>query len=319
MPLPDLGQAPRSMILAVTLNPAIDFTVFGEDFHAHQTNRGQDIFPDPGGKGNNAARIAHLLGSEVTVTGFIGGFTGDFIESRLQRDGIHAAFYRIGDLTRITVAFVERDRRKETKIVPHGPKLTIQQGSAFYAHFQRLIQTARFSMIALCGSLPAGLPEQYYGELIEIAKAHSIPIILDTSGPALIQGAAYAPFMIKPNMEEARELSGKKTRAAVFAFLRGLASRIGIVALTLGSEGAIFFTADGMLKISSQGPHGVNAVGAGDAFIGGFLAAYDQFGHQKEVLCSWATAAGTCTARSPGLLWPRDQFERVLETLEIER
>jgi tagatose 6-phosphate kinase len=305
------------MILAVTLNPAIDFAVFGEDFKIGTTNRGQDVFPDAGGKGNNAARIACNLGCKVMTTGFLGGFTGDFIVSKLESEGIRTAFYHINDLTRITLAFVNNSTGSETKIVPFGPKISASQSDAFCRHFKELIIENSFSVIAMCGSLAKGLDDGYYSRLIDIAKNHDIPVVLDTSGQALKLGIESSPFMIKPNIDEAAELSGLSSIVEITTFLRKLTPKVGTVALTLGKDGAAFITTKHVKKVSVSGVEAINPVGAGDAFIGGFLAAYDKFGADTEKLYSWAAAASACTAQSEGLLWPPERFIETLERVSI--
>jgi tagatose 6-phosphate kinase len=306
------------MILAVTLNPAIDFTVFGEDFKVGNTNRGQDVFPDAGGKGNNAARIARSLGCEVMTTGFSGGFTGDFIITKLKSEGIQTAFYPISDLTRITLAFVDSNTGSETKIVPFGPTILEQQAEAFCAHFEELIIENSFSIIAMCGSMAKGLSDDYYSRLIAIAKTHDIPVVLDTSSQALKKGIESSPFMIKPNIDEAAELSGLSSINEMIAFLQRLTPGIGTIALTLGKEGAVFITKDHVKKVCVSGIEAISPVGAGDAFIGGFLAAYDRFGNDREKLYSWAAAASACTAQSKGLLWPIGKFDEIIKRVCIE-
>ena len=297
------------MILTVTLNPAIDFTVFGEEFIPHQTNRGQDIAPDPGGKGNNAARIAKRLGSEAMVTGFIGGFTGDYIQSQLRLEGMQTAYYIIDRTTRMTVSFIEKTTGKETKIVPFGPEITDDEAEAFCHHYDHLIRTHRFSIVALCGSLPRGLPADFYGRLIDIAGERDTPAILDSSGEALSAGIEHYPFLIKPNVAEAMELAGVK-RDDVFDSMKELCSKAKLVALTMEAEGAIFFSERKTVKVHCEARDAINPVGAGDAFIGGFAAAFDRFGPDEEKLFSWAVTAGTCTAHSAGLLWSIDDFEK---------
>jgi tagatose 6-phosphate kinase len=306
------------MILAVTLNPAIDLTVFGDNFKTGITNRGQEMYPDAGGKGNNAARIARLLGSDVMVTGFLGGFTGDFITTELEREGIRTAFYKINDLTRITLAFVDNSNQSETKVVPSGPKITAQQAEAFCSHFEELLIVNEFSILALCGSLANGLRDDYYSRLVGIAKTHDIPVVLDTSGSALKKGIESSPFLIKPNMDEAAELSGSSSADEIVAFLRKLTPEIETVALTLGKDGALFITKNHIIRARVTGVEAVNPVGSGDAFIGGFLTAYDRFGMDAHKLYSWSMAASACTAQSKGLLWPPDIFNEILKRVSID-
>ncbi len=306
------------MILTVTLNPAVDFTVFGGPFIVHETNRARSVPPDPGGKGNNAARVARLLGADVTATGLIGGFTGEFIEQSLVTEGIEPSFFAIDGLTRFTAAYIEEGTGAETKIVPQGPVITEKESRDFITHFEQLITTGRFSIVALSGSLPEGVASDFYCALIEVAGWHEVPVVLDTSGEALRAALAQPPLMIKPNVSEALELAGAEDLDGVFSYLRGLADTIPLIALTMGKDGAVFFTSDRTVKITTGQAGGVNPVGAGDAFVGGFCAAYDRFGEERQRLFRWAAAAGTASARSARLLFSRDEFESVMESLVLE-
>lgn len=306
------------MILTVSLNPAIDYNVFGESFVPRATNRGTDMSPEPGGKGNNAARIARLLGTEVTATGILGGFTGDFIRSRLEAEGIHTDFLAGAGVTRITTAFIEADPRVETKIAPYGPEVSRDDVAAFRSHFEKLLREAPFSIAVLCGLPPRGAPDGLYGDLIEIARRHSVPVVLDTSGAALRSGCAAGPYMIKPNRVEAAELAGSSDDEVIYRRMRELASGIGVVALTLGEEGAVFFEGEKVVKVSPHQGGTVNPVCAGDAFVGAFAAAFDRFGPGDDRALRWAVAAGACTACAPGLLWPATDFEDALASVTVE-
>lgn len=306
------------MILTVTLNPAVDFTVFGTPFRVHETNRGRSIPPDPGGKGNNVARVARLLGSDVTATGLVGGFTGAFIEESLAAERIVPSFFRIDGVTRFTAAYIEEGTGAETKIVPDGPETSQEEAAAFVEYYEELIKKGKFSVIALAGSLPRGVAADFYSALIEVAGWHEVPVVLDTSGEALKAAVGRPPLLIKPNLVEATELAGTEDRGELFRYLKGLAETIPIIALTMGRDGAVFFTADRTQKIGTGEPGAVNPVGAGDAFVGGFCAAYDRFGEERQRLFRWAAAAGTACAGSVGLLFSREAFEAAMESLVVE-
>jgi tagatose 6-phosphate kinase len=306
------------MILTVTLNPAVDFTVFGGPFQAHRTNRGKPAAPDPGGKGNNAARVARSLGAEVTATGLLGGFTGAFIDQSLKAEGIVTSFLEISGTTRFTASYIEEETAAETKVVPDGPVIGGREAEGFVAHYGRLIDGGRYSVIVLSGSLPGGMPEDFYGVLIDMAARHGVPVVLDTSGKALAASIARAPFMIKPNLTEAGELAGTDKMDDIVRFLKGLSGTIPVIALTLGQDGSLFITADRTTRITTGVSNAVNPVGAGDAFVGGFAAAYDRFGDERDRLFRWAAGGGTACARSTGLRFSRESFEAATASLVIE-
>jgi tagatose 6-phosphate kinase len=305
------------MILTVTLNPAVDFTVFGGPFLTHRTNRGRPIHPDPGGKGNNAARVARSLGAEVTATGLLGGFTGAFIHESLKAEGIVTSFFDIAGTTRFTAAYIEDETGAETKIVPDGPAIAGAEADGFVTHYGRLVGGDP-SVVVLSGSLPRGVPDDFYRTLIEIASRRAIPVVLDTSGKALGAALAERPFMIKPNRTEAAELAGTDDLDGIVRFLRGLSRNIPVVALTLGKDGALFITVDRSVRVTAGGAGAVNPVGAGDAFVGGFAAAYDRFGDDRDRLFRWAAGAGTACARTAGLLFSPDAFTAAVDSLTVE-
>jgi 1-phosphofructokinase family hexose kinase len=274
--------------------------------------------PDPGGKGNNAARVARSLGTEVTATGLLGGFTGTFIDESLRTEGIVTDFFGISGTTRFTAAYIEDETGAETKIVPDGPGITGQEAEGFLAHYERLIGTEPYSIIVLSGSLPPGFPEDFYCTLIGMAANREIPVVLDTSGKALAAALNRPPFMIKPNRVEAGELAGTDDMDGIVRFLRGLSETVPVIALTLGQDGALFITADRTIRITAGVSDAVNPVGAGDAFVGGFAAAYDRFGDERDRLFRWAAGAGTACARTAGLLFSRESFTAAVESLVVE-
>ncbi len=310
------------MILTVTLNPAIDYVVFGTRFTVGVTNRGEDILPDPGGKGINSARVARRLGCEVMATGFLGGYTGTFVQESLAAEGIAADFQPVQSPTRITVAFIDTRTGDQTKIVPHGPAISPDNAQAFFRRLEGILDARRFSVVSMNGSVGRGMSPDVYRQLAVMCAARNIPVLLDSSGPSLA-AAVREPaglFMIKPNLDEARELCGAPAGQGVpgvLAALRGMLSAVPCIALTLGADGAILLTRDKCLHGRIPAVVARNPVCAGDAFVGGFLAAYDR-GPRDIVQCfRSALAAGSATASVEGLLWEPSLFTELLGRVEV--
>jgi len=303
------------MILTVTLNPAVDFTVFGGPFSPHTTNRGDDIPPDPGGKGNNVARVAGFLGAEVTATGFLGGFTGDFIRESLAAEGVECAFFPVDGLTRITVAYLEEGTGRETKIVPAGPGIDGDALDGFAGLFDELLATKSPSLAVISGSLPRGAPADSYGRLIDLAHKKEIPVILDTSGTALDASLGFRPDVIKPNRDEAAALTGETTDDDIIEELRRLTETIPVIALSLGGDGAAFITREEIIRISPPEGTAVNPVGAGDAFVGALAYAFDKTGRWDRNAFALAVAAGSASARSRKLLWNKKESDAIMQGL----
>jgi tagatose 6-phosphate kinase len=305
------------MILTVTLNPAVDFIVFGGPFSPHTTNRGNDIPPDPGGKGNNVARVARFLGCDVTATGFLGGFTGDFIRENLAAEGVECAFFPTDVLTRITVAYLEEGTGRETKIVPTGPRIDGAALDGFRAFFTKLLTARRPRLVVLSGSLPGGAPEDYYGRLIDLAHGEHIPVILDTSGDALNASLRFRPDVIKPNRDEAAALTGKTTDDDIICELRRLTNTISVIALSLGGDGAAFITQEKTIRITPPKDTAVNPVGAGDAFVGALAYAFDGTSRWDRDAFALAVAVGSASAHSRKLLWNKSESDAIMQGLIV--
>ncbi|MFF5084584.1 1-phosphofructokinase family hexose kinase [Actinoplanes sp. NPDC000266] len=204
------------MIVTVTLNPALDLTYGVDALVPHGTHRVATVAERPGGKGLNVARVLHALGEPVLATGLLGGDTGTRVASLLDTEGVPTSFAPITGETRRTVAVV--DAADATGFWEPGPVISSDEWSRFVAHFSGLLPRA--SVVALCGSLPPGLPLDAYATLIRLATEAGVPSVLDTSGPPLHHGLRATPTIAKPNAAELTELLTARTpppQAAPFA------------------------------------------------------------------------------------------------------
>ncbi len=174
-------------ILTVALNAAIDTTLtLDEPLQPGESHRAREALKLPGGKGLNVARVLHTLGVPVHATGLVGGSTADFITQGLRKEGIEASFAPIGGTSRTCNAVVECDSGRVTEINEPGPSISAEEAQAFLGLYERLLPGSE--AVALSGSLPPGLPADYYAGLIERARAAGVPAVLDTSGTALRAG-----------------------------------------------------------------------------------------------------------------------------------
>ncbi len=271
-------------ILTVTLNAAVDTTLALRGalaVGASQTAEG--VVRLPGGKGVNVARVLHTLGLPVRAIGLSGGSAARVIAEGLAAEDIAASFLPISGASRTNVALVNSTDGADgadgadgdprvTEINEPGPTVTAAEGERFLAHLDGLLPGA--PALVLSGSLPPGLPDDYYARLIERAHAVGVPALLDTSGRALRPGLAAGPLLVKPNETEAAQLTGRAVRgvddAVAAAALRAMGA--GAVALTLGAMGAVLVTADGAWHGRVAVAGGVSPVGSGDAFLAGLLA-----------------------------------------------
>lgn len=253
-----VGGSP--MILTVTLNPALDLTYTVDALVPHGTHRVAAVAERPGGKGLNVARVLHALGEPVLTTGLLGGATGGRLTELLHADGVPARFWPIAGETRRTVAVADHD--DATGFWEPGPLVAGGEWTAFVAHFRGLLGTA--SVVALCGSLPPGVPIDGYKTLIRAAAEAGVRTVLDTSGEALRRGLRAAPDLAKPNT---RELAGLLGAGDPPDRDRILALGAPAVVISRGPRGLLALTTDGAWQAAPPERLAGNPTGAGDACV----------------------------------------------------
>ncbi|MET7735682.1 1-phosphofructokinase family hexose kinase [Streptomyces sp. NPDC005402] len=257
------------MILTVTLNTALDITYRVRSLRPHTSHRVTDVTERPGGKGLNVARVLAALGHEVTVTGFTGGATGRTVQDRLTAvPGLVDALVPVTGPTRRTIAVVDAQSGDTTQLNEPGPTVTSAEWSAFQEAYEDLVPSV--SAVALCGSLPPGVPVGAYAGLIRTAKAAGVPVLLDTSGEALRRGVAARPDILKPNADELSELTGshEPLRATRDARRRGALT----VVASLGKEGLLAATGEGCWRAGPPTTVHGNPTGAGDSVTAALLS-----------------------------------------------
>ncbi|MFF8657844.1 1-phosphofructokinase family hexose kinase [Streptomyces huasconensis] len=259
------------MMLTVTLNAALDLTYRVPALIPHTTHRVTEVIERPGGKGVNVARVLAALGHEVTVTGFAGGGTGRVLRERLADEPrVTVAFAPVAGATRRTVAVADAATGDTTQLNEPGPTVTPAEWAAFLDTYEALVHRPGTTAVALCGSLPPGVPVGAYALLVRAARAAHVPVLLDTSGEPLRRAVAARPDIIKPNADELAELTGfhEPVRATRDARRRGAHA----VVASLGADGLFALTPDGGWQARPPAPVRGNPTGAGDSAVAGLLS-----------------------------------------------
>lgn len=256
------------MILTVTLNAALDITYRVPRLRPHSTHRVTEVSERPGGKGLNVARVLAALGHRTVATGFAGGGTGDALRALLADTDVTDALVPVGGATRRTVAVVDGATGDTTQLNEPGPTVSPAEWDTFLGTYRELLGEAR--AVALCGSLPPGVPVDVYARLTRAARAAGVPVLLDTSGEPLRRGLAARPDLAKPNADELAALTGstEPLRAARDARRRGAHA----VAASLGPDGMLAVTADGAWQAAPPRRFAGNPTGAGDSAVAGLLS-----------------------------------------------
>ncbi len=284
------------MITTVTLNATMDKTCFVGDLRIGMVNRVPDMRCFPGGKGINAARVAHDLGCPVLTTGFVAGFNGSFIETELSRRGLLHDFVRIDGESRVSLNIIDRFSGKTTEILESGPQIEADDVLAIRDKVRASVASS--SVLAICGSMPEGTPVTLYADFIEMAHHEGIISILDASGEALLAGIEARPTCVKPNEDELAAVLGRKAESDedVYEAVQRLADKgISCVAATLGERGAVVGIDGQLFRVHVPVLKAVNVVGCGDAFVGTMCAGYYRRTPVEEII-RMAAATGAANA-----------------------
>ncbi|MGP3977538.1 1-phosphofructokinase family hexose kinase [Streptomyces sp. 8N114] len=294
------------MILTVTLNAALDLTYRVPHLVPHASHRVREVTERPGGKGLNVARVLGALGFRTTVTGFVGGEMGRVLRALLAADAaehiagggtatVTDALFQVAGRTRRTVAVVDETTGDTTQFNEPGPHITPEEWDGFLTAYRALLGRGA-EAVALCGSLPPGVPVGAYATLVREARTAGIPVLLDTDGEPLRRGLAARPDIVKPNAEELAGITGtaEPLRAARAAQRRGAHA----VAASLGADGMLLVTQDGAWSAAVPERLAGNPTGAGDSAVAGLLSGLAE-GLPWPDRLTRAVALSAATVRSP--------------------
>lgn len=263
------------MIYTVTFNPSLDYIVSMKDFTMGMTNRTAAEQIVPGGKGINVSIVLRNLGIENTALGFTAGFTGEQIEKETKSIGLRTDFIHLDSgFSRINVKLKDYDG---TEINGIGPEITEEAVQQLYGKLDCLQEG---DVLVLAGSIPKCLPDSIYSDILERLKGKGILFVVDAAKELLLNVLQYDPFLIKPNNHELGEIFGVKlhTREEVLPYAKKLQEKgAKNVLVSMSGQGAVLVDETGNVH-ALEPPKGtlVNAVGAGDSMVAGFLAGWTE-------------------------------------------
>jgi tagatose 6-phosphate kinase len=274
------------MILAVTMNPSVDIAYHIHDFKLDAVNRVANVRKTAGGKGLNVARVISQMEEEVLATGVLGGTIGDYIVQELNKSHISNDFLKIEKESRNCIAILHEGM--QTEILESGPTLTSEEGKDFLDKFEGLL--AKVSLVTISGSLPKGLPMDFYQQMIAISQRKGIPVILDSSGEPLRAALLHKekPFAIKPNITELSQLLNVKVDSRISSLKQALDHEwfkgIEWIVVSMGGDGAFVRHGTEEYRITLPKIGVVNPVGSGDAVVAGLAVALNRKQSVESVL-----------------------------------
>jgi 1-phosphofructokinase len=301
------------MIYTLTLNPSVDYIVEADDIVLGSLNRSKKETKFPGGKGINVSRVLRSMGIVSKAIGFIGGFTGRYVEEFLNREGVFTGFVKVDGDTRINIK-LKADT--ETEINARGPEVS---PLAFGLLKEQIKQLGNGDFLVLAGSIPSSMPGTTYEEIVRICKETGAEVIVDAEGELLKTVLEYRPFLIKPNHHELGQFFNKEissTDDAIFYGKKLVEAGAKNVIVSLAEKGAVYINETSAYTATVPNGEVKSSVGAGDSMVAGFLAQYLKTNNLQAAF-QYSVASGSATAFSIGLCTP-EKVEQLLTEVKIQ-
>ena len=305
------------MIYTITLNPALDRTLWIERVRDDVSNRILEEKSFAGGKSVDVSKVLKNLGQESIALGFVGGFAGRELEGRLLNEGIQTDFIHVSGETRTNIIIHERETAKQLAFNARGPEIRPSELMEFIERLERLPCS---DLVAIGGSLPLGISPEIYRKIITLVKRCQSTVVLDVDGEALRKGITARPDVIKPNIHELSELVGRELKE--LDDIRAAAREINrqgvrIVLISMGARG-ILMVSEGQEYLATPPKVDVQStIGAGDSSVAGFIFGLVNKKSLKDCLV-YAAAAGTATTLHQGTaLAQSEDFLRLVPEVEL--
>jgi len=305
------------MIYTITLNPALDRTIWIDRIRDDVSNRILDECSYAGGKSIDVSKVLKNLGMDSIALGFVGGFAGRELEGRLLNEGIQSDFIRVAGETRTNIILHEKETGRQLAFNARGPEI---RPSEIMQLVEQLEKLPCPELVTIGGSLPPGVSPEIYRKIIMIFGKCRAKVVLDVDGQALSAGIKARPNIIKPNIHELSELVGRelsKMDEVVAAAREINQGGVEIVLVSMGARG-ILLVSNGEEYVAEPPEVKVeNTIGAGDSSVAGFIFGLITSKDLKESLI-YAAAAGTATTMRQGTaLSQKEDFLKLIPQVRL--
>ncbi len=307
------------MVITVTLNPAIDKTVKLSHFKTGSVNRIKEVRKDAGGKGINVSKVVAELGGKTEAMGFLAGSSGQFIVNSLDKLDIEHSFTWINGETRTNLKMIDISIEEETEI--NEPGCRVSSDNLNQLKKRLLIEVKDSQFVVLTGSLPQGVSQNIYAELITEVKNKGGKVVLDTSGQPFIEGVKAKPYLVKPNIHELEKIVNRSLERIDEVIRAGEEIRqrgVEIVIVSLGSEGSIAISKSGVLRVTPPKMEVESTVGAGDTLVGALTLKLSQGINLKEAICFATAASANSVTKAGTQLCNKEEVNKLLDDIIIE-
>ena len=304
-------------IVTLCMNPALDITTSTESVRPTDKLRCAAARYDPGGGGINVAHVADVLGARSAAVFPAGGPAGELVNNLLVAEGLAVHRIPIGGATRESVTVNELSTERQYRFVLPGPELTVAEQTECLLQLRRA--AAHASIVVASGSLPPGVPEDFYQQVANVCADINTMFLLDTSGAGL-RNVTAGVFLLKPSLRELRECVEREltTEAEQIGAARELIDRgaAECVLVSLGAHGALLVTRDRARRFAPVSVPPGSGVGAGDAMVAGVAVGLTRGWPLTEAV-RLGVAAGAATLLTQGTApCTREDTERLFAQSE---
>jgi len=299
-------------IATLTMNPALDVSFEVDRLYHTSKMRGGGERHAPGGGGINVARVFVRLGGNARCHYLAGGAMGAALDWVLDEHQMVKKRIAIAGETRVSTSVLERESGCEYRFVTDGPVIAEHE----WRECEATLAEAQCDYLVASGSLPRGVPEDFYARIAAAANERGVRFVLDSSGAGLAQGlAGGGVFLVKPSIGELRALTGQPLEddEAIAAAASAIVERgeARYVAVTMGRDGAIFASADGVIRRPAIPVEAASAVGAGDSSLAAMVYAFARDEAPADAF-AFGMAAGAAAVLTPGTDLARADYIRRL-------
>jgi 6-phosphofructokinase 2 len=304
-------------IVTLTINPTIDKSTRVDQMQPEHKLRCEKPAYDPGGGGINVSRVLHRLMGDSLAIFTSGGHTGYFMEELLTDEGIRQLPIKITERTRENFIVLETSTNHQYRFGLGGPTMTENEWQKCLSVLEELAPQPDY--LVASGSLPPGVPSDFYARAAAIARKKNARFILDTSGEALQLAANEGVYLLKPNLQELTKMVGSDLiqtegveGAARYIINKGCCE---VVVVSLGPEGAMLVSEKEVVRVPAPNVPKRSTVGAGDSMVAGMVWKLAQGKSLSEVV-HFGVACGTAAIMNEGteLCHPAD-VERLFSQL----
>ncbi len=286
------------MIYTITQSPSLNRTVEVEEIIYDDANEVIEEKNAVGGKGIDISRVVKELGGQSVALGYVGGYNGLEVEGRLINEGIVCDFTRINDEIRSNIIIYQRKKNLQTLLSTYGPEIKPFEISALH---NKVREVPNESFVVLCGSMPKGMSNNFFAQLITTLKEKNVKVVLDSDDEALARGLNAGPFLIKPNIHEFGRLINKNINDMndILEEAKPYLNMVDYIVVSAGARGVVGVSRAGNYHVVPPKVKVRSSLGAGDSLVAGIVFALNK-GDSFEESLVLGVACGTATTLKPG-------------------